>query len=231
MMRNTSIHQLAEKCREESEKFRQGQASDGRPCFALFRRAIVDGDQQAWNAICDQYRPLVVHWLGVGNGEVEVDDLVNVAFEKFLRAVAPSRFDRQFGHLGEILRLFHDCARSAAIDDWRRRKRREQGLEEMAEQLRAESEEVSVEERALTGVALDELYRRCRTLLKDEQERLAFRLSSGSFAPSGDATSDYGPLGRWEAPFCPGRGAGGGLRVRGVRRLRRAGGDVWTPTL
>lgn len=137
-MRNISIHQLAEKCREESEKFR-----------------------------------------------------VNMAFEKFLRAVTPSRFDRTFGHLGEILRLFQDCARSVVIDDWRRRKRRKRGLEEMAEQLRAESEEVSVEERAIANVTLDEFCERSRELLKDEQERLAFRLSYEAGLKPADITRLY----------------------------------------
>jgi hypothetical protein len=73
--------ELAQLCREESERYRRHRRDDGDHCFELFRRAIVDRDQQAWTGVYEQYRRLVAKW--VDGSPDQVDERTNRAFEKF----------------------------------------------------------------------------------------------------------------------------------------------------
>ncbi|HIC88166.1 MAG TPA: hypothetical protein EYP04_02005, partial [Anaerolineae bacterium] len=57
------IVSLAVRCSEETERFRRGDPYDERPCFELFRRAVVERDQVAWLLIHEQYTPLIRSWV------------------------------------------------------------------------------------------------------------------------------------------------------------------------
>jgi hypothetical protein len=48
--------ELARRCRQESERYLAGRSHDETYCFELFRRAIFDHDQAAWQAIYAQYQ-------------------------------------------------------------------------------------------------------------------------------------------------------------------------------
>jgi DNA-directed RNA polymerase specialized sigma24 family protein len=119
-------------CAEETDRFfsqRQAGARDGpnehdpRFCFEIFRRALGQGDQPAWEAIYQQYRHLVKSWIAVHSEFIrsggDIDETVGRTFERLWAAVPPSRFDR-FHDLRSILAYLKMCAHSAVIEDARK---------------------------------------------------------------------------------------------------------------
>src|SRR5258707_1216952 len=86
---------LADACREQTRRFMSNQVSDDMFGMELWRRAIEDRDQLAWEALIAQYRGLVIatirrHPLArlVSNDE---DDWVCRIFERFWRAIDARR--------------------------------------------------------------------------------------------------------------------------------------------
>ncbi len=108
-MENIPTPQLTEMCRRESERYRRGQSGERGYCYELFRRAIVDGDQQAWRAIYEQYRRLVGTWVG---GPADwIDERVNHAFAKFWHAINADGFCTRFSTIGDLARGRYATAR------------------------------------------------------------------------------------------------------------------------
>jgi DNA-directed RNA polymerase specialized sigma24 family protein len=54
---------LVSHCNEEISNYHQGKVSDERYCLEIFRRALVDNDNDSWVALQDQFRANVVFWL------------------------------------------------------------------------------------------------------------------------------------------------------------------------
>jgi DNA-directed RNA polymerase specialized sigma24 family protein len=98
-------------------------SSDDEAAYALFRRAIVGRDGDAWAALVELYRGLVRGWIAqcaTPTQMGEADDLVLRAFERLWRAVPPARF-ATFSCLGSLLRYLKHCALSTVLDDHRRK--------------------------------------------------------------------------------------------------------------
>ena len=93
-----ALASIAHRCARETESFFQRQLHDPTYCYELFRRAIVDRCQPAWDVIYAQYRPLVAGWVerhpaSAISGE-EVQFFVNRAFEKMWAALDSAKFAR-----------------------------------------------------------------------------------------------------------------------------------------
>src|SRR3954468_24420841 len=58
-----TVNDLARCCAEETNKFLRQSVSNDRYCLELFRRAIVQRDDDAWASIYQQYAPLVLTWV------------------------------------------------------------------------------------------------------------------------------------------------------------------------
>lgn len=118
-----SLSGVAHRCARETERFFARLRHDPRPCFELFRRAIVDGAQRAWDLVYAQYHALVTRWVQrhpsfPACGE-ETAYLVNRAFEKMWSAMTPDKFSR-FPDLKSVLRYLQMCAHSVVVDTVRR---------------------------------------------------------------------------------------------------------------
>ena len=91
----------------------------------LFRRAICERDEEAWRAIIEQYRGIVVAAIRRRPAATQLreDDMywVNRAFQRFWVAVRPERFE-QFAELPAVLRYLSMCAASVLLDDLRARR-------------------------------------------------------------------------------------------------------------
>jgi hypothetical protein len=87
-----SVEELAQRCRQESEKYLAGQPHDETYCFELFRRAIFNRDQAAWQAIYAQYQTLITSWVWrhskFQSTNEEAASFVNAAFIRFWRTVS-----------------------------------------------------------------------------------------------------------------------------------------------
>jgi RNA polymerase sigma factor (sigma-70 family) len=125
-IQSTPLRRIADNCAEESVRFFRGKAYDSRYCFELFRRALVEKDQQAWGYIYLQYRPLVRAWVERHNAFPALGEsatyFVNRAFEKMWSAVTPEKFDR-FSDLKGLLRYLQMCVHSVIIDEVRQSER------------------------------------------------------------------------------------------------------------
>jgi RNA polymerase sigma factor (sigma-70 family) len=165
---------IARRCTRETERFFQRQGHDPRFCFELFRRAVVEHSEQAWDRLYTIYRPLVIKWVKChpawpATGE-EAQHLVNRAFEKLWSAMSPDSFQR-FPELKSVLRYLQMCVHSAILDHARAAER---SLADVPLELLSESHEStapSVEASALDLVAGEELWRGVTARLNDQKER------------------------------------------------------------
>lgn len=111
-------------CAAQMERFRQEHANTPTPCLMLFRKAILQRDPIAWEALVAVYRPYVQRWIrrrGFATDATLVDELVQEALVRFWRAFTPEQLVRARS-LGAILRYWQDCANSVCLD-WLRRGR------------------------------------------------------------------------------------------------------------
>jgi hypothetical protein len=134
-VREMPLPDLVAACSAETTKYLSGEPSLTVFCWELFRRAVCERNHDAWAALFDKYRRLVIAWLRqhpvAARLEADDDYWVTAAFERFFISVGPERFDI-FADLGQILRYLKMCVNSAVMDDARSRGRTQH--EEVSEQ-------------------------------------------------------------------------------------------------
>jgi DNA-directed RNA polymerase specialized sigma24 family protein len=172
---------LAQQCAEETERFFHHQTYDPRHCFELFRRAILEHDSLAWEAVYTQYQPLVGKWVqqhpGFEASGEEAQYFINRAFEKIWAALKPDRF-KQFTELGALLRYLKMCVHSVIADHSRSHKLAE--LYDLAEEGTPEKADPgpSIEDWALDRMHRLKFWDSIHARLNDDKER---RVIYGSF--------------------------------------------------
>jgi len=177
-LRRLTITGLAHRCADETERFFQRQSHDPRYCFELFRRAILERSQHAWDVIYGQYRSLVAGWIQrhpsfQATGE-EVEFFANSAFEKLWTSLGAERFDR-FPDLKSILRYLQMCVHSVLIDFIRQAERiAEEDLAEKRENEPGDSTP-STESQVLDQIEGEALWKWIDAHLNDEKERMVVR--------------------------------------------------------
>jgi DNA-directed RNA polymerase specialized sigma24 family protein len=110
---------IARRCAEESDHFYSQQSYDPLYCFEIFRRAILERDDTAWEQVYTQYRPQLIRWVSrhssfAGSGE-DIDYFINRALEKMWTAIPPVRFEK-FADLKSLLRYLQLCTYSVLLD-------------------------------------------------------------------------------------------------------------------
>lgn len=110
---------VAQRCAQETDRFFRRQVYDPWFCFELFRRAIVDQCQQAWEYVYAQYQAQVTGWVKrhsafASTGE-QAPYLVNCTFEKMWSALTPEKFVR-FNTLPGLLQYLQKCVHSVLLD-------------------------------------------------------------------------------------------------------------------
>ncbi len=172
------IHQLAGHCSRQSEHFFRGRPSDQRFSYELFRRALVESDQQAWTYVYQLYSPLVDGWVrrsnAFGSTGESSEYFVAAAFTKFWRAVSPERF-ASFPTLGSLLHYLQLCAGSVVIDSVRSHAWSDMLPQEAASEKRVPQH--SPDEEALNRVARNEFWRLIDQHLNSQQERVVLYAS------------------------------------------------------
>lgn len=171
-----SLSGLRHRCAEESDRFFRRQPYDPWFCFELFRRAILEQDERAWQMLYRQYRPLVTGWVErnatYARFNEQADYFVNRAFEKFWTAVSPDKFT-DFSDLKSLLRYLQMCVHSVVIDYARRAERARLLDDEDEERLETvETSEIDPEAHALERMQNVELWRWIAERLNDDRERL-----------------------------------------------------------
>lgn len=90
---------------------------------ALFRRAIIGRDEQAWAQLYQEFLPQVQTWISLAVSEQPqlaccggMTSLVNAAFALFAQSVTPAKLE-QFATLPALLKYLKLCAHSAVADE------------------------------------------------------------------------------------------------------------------
>ncbi len=166
---------IAHRCAQETDLFFRRQSYDPRYCFELFRRAILERNERAWEHIYDQYRPLVAGWVGrhpafPSSGE-EVQYFVNRALEKMWVALTPAKFHR-FSNLKSLLRYLQMCVDSVIVDYVRLAEQRSMQLRVEVETDGISATGPSVEAQALNQMGRQKLWWEINARLRNEKERL-----------------------------------------------------------
>jgi DNA-directed RNA polymerase specialized sigma24 family protein len=163
---------LVRRCVVESERFYRGQPHDTRFSYELFRRALVEGSDIAWEHIYTHYSPLVESWVRrsgafASSGESS-EFFVGPAFTRFWRAIA-DRFE-QFPTLASLLHYLQLCAGCVVIDSVR--------AQSWAEMLPEEAipfgyaPHTSPDEEAMERVSREEFWSYINDQLNGEAERV-----------------------------------------------------------
>lgn len=168
----TSVAELSERCQEETINFRDKKPGPVGFCFELFRRAVVENCQKAWEAVYAQYRSQMLHW--AGDSSCDAEDLVHCAFEKFLNAVGPETFAR-FTGIAAVLAYLRRCVNSVRIDRWRQAEREQLALAALGVDDPPQAN--SPEQIALDCIMDRQCAKHIYGRLRDEQERLVVYLN------------------------------------------------------
>lgn len=165
---------LSHRCGQETESFFRRAAYDPAYCYELFRRALLERNQRAYDCLYAQYQPLVAGWVErhpsfPSSGE-EVQYFVNRAFEKLWQALTPDKF-RRFHDLKALLSYLKLCTHSVVIDHARARQRALLD-EELGETILAgQAAPIDVEGEAIETAQQQEFWRLINQRLADEKEQ------------------------------------------------------------
>lgn len=164
---------LVRRCGTESERFYRGQAHDPSFSYELFRRALVERSEAAWEYIFTHYSPLVESWVRrsgafASSGETSEFFVVS-AFTRFWRAVTPEKF-MSFPTLASLLHYLQLCAGCVVIDSVRAQSWAEMLPEEAVPVGRMPL--VAPDEEAMERVNREEFWNYINGQLNDEAERV-----------------------------------------------------------
>jgi DNA-directed RNA polymerase specialized sigma24 family protein len=165
---------LSHRCGQETESFFRRAAYDPAFCYELFRRALLERNQRAYDCLYAQYQPLVAGWIErhpsfPGAGE-EVQYFVNRTFEKMWHALTPEKFVR-FTDLKALLSYLKLCTHSVVIDHARARQHAILDEEASDATLASQSGESNLEEDTIERAQHQEFWRQINLRLADEKEQ------------------------------------------------------------
>src|SRR5689334_7167310 len=125
-LRNLSIQELRAQAQAQESLYTRGEVSNDAAGMELFRRAMHESDEAAWQAIIDVYRGLLVAQASrrVIRGLVIEDDgfCVDRAFQRFWHA-SHNGTVLEFSDLAYILKYLKMCLGSVLLDEARARRR------------------------------------------------------------------------------------------------------------
>ena len=129
--------ELAECCAAEQVRFRQRLAVDERAGLELFRRAIQQRDEEAWELLYQQWRGLLLHWLlqhpaaRLVLEQESPESYLTATLTKFWQATTGAkRSQPAFGTLADILAYLRRCLNSVVLDALRQMQARPQEVSE-----------------------------------------------------------------------------------------------------
>jgi hypothetical protein len=172
---------LRHHCAQESDRFFHRQEHDPRFCYELFRRAMLERDEDAWAGIYQQYQRLALHWVQQHptfyvSGE-EAQFFLNRAFEKMWLGITPDKFPT-FTDLKALLRYLQMCVHSVMIDFARQKESRLvlEAVEEAGRQLAVRGtasgtiRNTAVEDKIASHLDRQALWQWLQEQCKDEKE-------------------------------------------------------------
>ncbi len=188
------VNDLARCCSEETHKFLRQKASNDRYCMELFRRAIVQRDNDAWACVYQQYAPLVLTWITQRQSAAPLlsqdgsGPLVNAVFAKFAQALTPAKMDN-FDTLAAILKYLKMCVHSVVADEVRTRQSRQ--YEEALELIEQEPASDDPADDVVSTISAQGLWQVIQEELNDEDERMLIYLAYIQGMKPGEISSQH----------------------------------------
>jgi DNA-directed RNA polymerase specialized sigma24 family protein len=190
-LKSLHLHYIRSRCAEESKHFSQRQEYDPRFCYELFRRAILNRDQRAWEYVYQQYQRVVASWVGrhplFYSLEEDEGFFVNRVFEKMWKHLTPEKFMHS-PSLNALLSYLHKCVNSVLVDAMRKQERfvlleeGENGIDLLASSPKTPESEIVNRDIA------DRLWALLQERCKDEKE---VAIAYGSFVLALKASQIY----------------------------------------
>ena len=169
-----SIEALAQQCAQETRLYFKNLEHDTKFCFELFRRAILERSNSAWEAIRAQYSALIAKWVNhwadrhpdFPLARQEHEDFIEDAFIRFWHSFTPEKFGRS-QELQAILKYLKMCVNSSISDTWRKMRRRQFDQSLDVDDGRGSAEVGPPPEEAVQN---DELWQFIKTRLRGNKE-------------------------------------------------------------
>jgi DNA-directed RNA polymerase specialized sigma24 family protein len=138
--------------------------------YELFRRAVVERDADAWAAIVERFRPLLIAWVGrcaaaAAAGEA-YEDLADEGLARAWRSLSPERFGG-FPNLAALLGYLRACVTTTVIDAARARAAHERA----AQRIRLDAEDLP-EQVVFQQLGSAELWQLISGLVASEADRV-----------------------------------------------------------
>jgi DNA-directed RNA polymerase specialized sigma24 family protein len=179
--KNMRLSALADRCMSEINNFRRGEASSDQYCLEIFRRAMLEHDDEAWTLLVDRFKEFLLaafrrHPRSEAASHLDSpENYVARAFARFWIAAVHNQ-QVMFTSLGAALRYLRVCLDSTILDMLRSDARRN---------------EMPLPEPGFTGEPAvedqdegSELWEVIRDMLPSERERrLAFLLYQCNLKP------------------------------------------------
>lgn len=120
----TTIEQLVNECIIQTNEFHHNRPSDDQPCLELFRRALIEHDQEAWSAIYNLHYNQVMRWVYTHprfrfTGE-NANIFANQAFARLWQYGSRHAKEGRFNTVAEYMQYLKRCTWSAIEDELRR---------------------------------------------------------------------------------------------------------------
>ncbi len=158
-------------------------------CWELFRRALDEKDEVAWEGVLFQYKALLLKWIhgafpGIGEDEAdEVFQETTVIFWQSLGRHGDGAVARKFAHVGVLLKYLRCCSITAA-QTLRRKQIRYSRVEAVwcdLEQLSNSDESRSLETRVLEALSREQTLHQVQEWVsrsvQDKKEQDVLRLT------------------------------------------------------
>jgi DNA-directed RNA polymerase specialized sigma24 family protein len=186
---------LMRHCVTESRLFYSHQEYNQNYAYELFRRALVERNEEAWEHIYQHYFQLVDHWVRrtsafTVSGETS-DFFVSAAFTRFWKAIPSDRFT-SFPTLASLLNYLRRCASCVVIDNARTHAYVDLLPEEA---INWNNQKLAhADEEATERVSRTEFWQLIDGLLQNEAERVIVRSSFLLGMKPGDIFAERGDL-------------------------------------
>lgn len=184
-----SVPLLAERCRQETERYRKKQASDEQFCLELFRRALnlssrSDG-ADVWDALVRQYdgyiRACFQRTAFSALNIVDTDEIVQLVWIRFWEA---SRRNLTFDHISKALNYLKLIVTSEIVDAIRKGKRGVHDISLDMQAMRGQEPTLPREQSPQHVVEQQRFDARCLEMITNTQDREIFILSRMGYKPA-----------------------------------------------
>jgi hypothetical protein len=169
------INTIGRTVAEVTEESMQAQLSghSQQDSYELFRRAIVERDEQAWIDSAARYRPLLAAWASRCSVSAALtesyEDLADQAFARAWSALSPERF-AGFPTLAAVLAYMRSCVTTTVIDH----ARSELSRERIEQSIQAD-EVITPEQQIIDQFQRQEIWRLAEAGANSQQERVVLR--------------------------------------------------------